>query len=395
MANILRTLMSKNRIRYLEDGFNLDLCYVTDRIIAMGYPAEGGQGLFRNPRSEIVRLLTLKHEGHYRVYNLCGEQTYNPSIFGGEVVHFPLKDQQAPPLTMVASFCDNAEKWLLSHRRNTVVVHCKAGKGRTGMMICALLMHMGICEGPKKALDLFAERRTADGKGITIASQKRYVGYFYRLMASGMRFSSFQSLQLQYIKLTGFSKGSLSRLVVCLYVRDPQTTETILLAEIKSAAATKHAASNVHSISPSGKSSIGLFPRGERYHLLMNNQEFYVIFEIDAAAALRWVVRGDFKIQVFEEVLSKRNSLFFTWFNTSYIDDQHLIIPRHQMDKVMRCLPSKIQMEVSFSDPRSWGPSSSLIGHSNNRLSNRSHSITQTIVPGRTSRQGQRHSVGT
>lgn len=37
-------MMSKNRRRYTQDGFDLDLCYVTDRIIAMGYPAEGGQG---------------------------------------------------------------------------------------------------------------------------------------------------------------------------------------------------------------------------------------------------------------------------------------------------------------------------------------------------------------
>lgn len=182
--------MSKNRIRYLEDGFNLDLCYVTNRIIAMGYPAEGGQGLvlylpsktltygglglLRNPRSEIVRLLTQKHHGHYRVYNLCMEQTYDPSCLGGQVVHFPFGDHQAPPLGLIVQFCEDAEQWLLANPRNTVVVHCKAGKGRTGIMICALLMHMGLCEGPEEALGLFAERRTADGKGVTIASQRRY-----------------------------------------------------------------------------------------------------------------------------------------------------------------------------------------------------------------------------
>lgn len=117
-------------------------------------------------------------------------------------------------------------------------------------------------------------------------------------MASGMRMRASRTLQLQYIKLTGFSKSMLSRLVVCLYGRHPQTQEMIPLAEIRSAATTKHAANNVHSISPSGRSSIGLFPHGERYHLLMNNQEFYVIFEIDAGDGPKWTVRGDFKIQV-------------------------------------------------------------------------------------------------
>lgn len=125
-----------------------------------------------------------------------------------------------------------------------------------------------------------------------------------------------------------------SRLVICLYGRDQHTKEVIRLAEIKSAANIKHTANNVHSLSPTEKSSIGLFPQGEHYHLLMNNQEFYVIFEIDAGMTPRWMVRGDFKIQVFEETLSKRNSLFYTWLNTSYIEGPHLRVSRWEMDKV-------------------------------------------------------------
>lgn len=130
-------------------------------------------GLFRNPRSEIARFLTRKHAGHYRVYNLCSEQTYSPSSIGGEVVEFAFGDHQAPPLSLIVEFCEDAERWLLGHPENTVVVHCKAGKGRTGIMICALLMYMGLCEGPEAALKLFAQERTADGKGVTIPSQRR------------------------------------------------------------------------------------------------------------------------------------------------------------------------------------------------------------------------------
>jgi hypothetical protein len=37
------------------------------RIIAMGFPSEGSESMYRNPMSEVQRFLEMRHKDHYRV----------------------------------------------------------------------------------------------------------------------------------------------------------------------------------------------------------------------------------------------------------------------------------------------------------------------------------------
>lgn len=51
---------------------------------------------------------------------------------------------QTPALCVVQQFCCDAAAWLAADPHNVVAVHCKAGKGRTGVMICCLLLYLHI-----------------------------------------------------------------------------------------------------------------------------------------------------------------------------------------------------------------------------------------------------------
>ena len=90
----LRSIVSKKKVRYQDDGFDLDLTYITDRIIgeavpswkpacqytsilvltAMGAPTEGSEAAFRNPMTEVQRFFESKHSGHYKLFDLRAEK---------------------------------------------------------------------------------------------------------------------------------------------------------------------------------------------------------------------------------------------------------------------------------------------------------------------------------
>ena len=183
VTNYLRKAVSLKKRRFQTDGIDLDLAYITPRIIALGYPAEGREAMFRNPYSDVVAFFDRYHpKGKYRVYNLCSERCYPPSRFGGRFERFPFDDHNPSPLALVVPFCESVAAFLAADPDHVIAAHCKAGKGRTGMMICCYLLYANICPDAASALLLFGEKRTMDGKGVQIPSQKRYIEYFDQLV---------------------------------------------------------------------------------------------------------------------------------------------------------------------------------------------------------------------
>ncbi|GLD94022.1 hypothetical protein PINS_up002633 [Pythium insidiosum] len=187
----IRARVSGSRVRYTQDGFDLDLTYITERLVAMGYPASGVEKTYRNDINEVAAFLDSRHRGAYRVYNLS-ERKYDYAKFGHAVKECGFPDHHPPPLPLLLEIMNDMLAWTASDPTHIVVVHCLAGKGRTGVVCSCFLLLTGFY-GDLMALRSDRELREianhaikdfwlARGQGVRYPSQALYIYYFARVV---------------------------------------------------------------------------------------------------------------------------------------------------------------------------------------------------------------------
>jgi hypothetical protein len=120
----IRGLVSKKKKRFIDSKYDLDLAYITDRLIAMGFPSEGREGIIRNPMNKVQQFFEERHANHYKVYNLCSERTYKTVAFRAPVAHFGFDDHNPPTLELLDVICRDVTEWLEFDARNVAALHC-------------------------------------------------------------------------------------------------------------------------------------------------------------------------------------------------------------------------------------------------------------------------------
>ncbi|XP_064337001.1 tensin-3 [Camelus dromedarius] len=122
----------------MEDGRELDLTYIIERIIAMSFPAGCSEESYLHNLQEVTRMLRSKDGDNYLVLNLlenrCDLTKLNPKILD---VGWP--ELHAPPLDKVCTICKVQEAWLNSDPQHVVIIHCRGWKGRIRVVISSYM----------------------------------------------------------------------------------------------------------------------------------------------------------------------------------------------------------------------------------------------------------------
>ena len=132
--------------RYTQNGFNLDLSYITDNLIAMSFPAEGLDSKLYNDISELSRFFRTVHTNReglgFLIFNVVSERTYSHEYFNGQVVHIPIGEDSTPTLEQLCHFVEHASEWLITPE-NVVAIHDIKGLSRSGVFAGAWLLFSG------------------------------------------------------------------------------------------------------------------------------------------------------------------------------------------------------------------------------------------------------------
>ncbi|KAG0124190.1 protein-tyrosine phosphatase-like protein [Tuber indicum] len=173
--------------------------------------AEFPKKAYRNPLDQVVKFLDSKHGQGWRIWEFRAEGTgYKDEDVFGRIFHAPFPDHHPPPFALVPAVLASMRNHLKGEgRENAVaVIHCKAGKGRSGTMSCAYL----IGEEGWSADDALkhyttVRMRPGFGEGVSIPSQRRWTRYIERWARELNKQYLERTIRIEEVHIHGLREG--------------------------------------------------------------------------------------------------------------------------------------------------------------------------------------------
>ena len=183
----LRKIVSGKRNRFNEGGYNLDITYITPRVLAMSFPASGVEQMYRNSISDVRAVSSMS-----RLSTSCERSMARTSLYstwaGGPTIRAGSRRPDwesylflGKIITRLRCMCCSKHvrkctsislviSWwiyLIGDVKNVAVIHCNAGKGRTGTLISCYLMYSGLSDNAVDAMKYYGWKRFSHGRGVT------------------------------------------------------------------------------------------------------------------------------------------------------------------------------------------------------------------------------------
>mmetsp|Transcript_6337 Transcript_6337/g.16613 ORF Transcript_6337/g.16613 Transcript_6337/m.16613 type:complete len:442 (+) Transcript_6337:166-1491(+) len=347
--------------------FNLNLSYVTPRIIALRAPALGGGGfgstLGRDSEAEVVRFLEATHPGRYRRYDLEALTANGEALAGLQGASHPVSKEgkrRAPaqgsapsegaPLSLeaIGAFAEDAMAWLRGPS-NVAVVQCGDGAHLTGLAICCLLLRQGIFASPDAALAHFGRmrlRHPAPPSAQLSASQRRYLRYFFNAVRQqpparlqrpprlGCLGQDCRRLGLAGVSIAGLPRGLASDAAVALWLRPVGAAAPLRRVWLLASAGCK-AAQPFYGAGALDAPLPG--PPGAPELALLLCKPMMLGAGSGVALAARHaplpLPRGDICVAAFAGAFAKQRQFFSAWLHTDHVQPgQPLVLPAGKLD---------------------------------------------------------------
>lgn len=157
----------------------LDLSYVTSRLIVTSFPAEGIESAYRQHIDDVRTALESRHGSNFSVYNVSG-RSYATTKFNARVTDCGWPHRHAPSLRTLYALCKSIYNYLDRDPKNVCVLHCMDGKASSAVVVAALFLYTQLFRSIEDALQMFAVKRCPPGLS---PSQYRYLQYYRGLLA--------------------------------------------------------------------------------------------------------------------------------------------------------------------------------------------------------------------
>ncbi|KAM4556744.1 tensin-3-like isoform 1-T1 [Fundulus diaphanus] len=301
----------------MEEEYELDLTYITERIIAVSFPRGCSEEIYSHNLKDVTRMLKSKHADNYLIINLS-ERRHDLTKMNPKTLDTGWPDLHAPPLDKICTICKAMESWLNADPLHVVVIHCRGGKGRIGVVISSFVHFTDVSASADQALDRFAMRKYYDDKvsALMTPSQKRYVWILNSLLSGSMKINA-SPLFLHCVILHGIPNFDAASRVCHPYIKVYQGMQAVY-------------SSGVYHIRP-----------GHRDRVCIN---------LEPAQLLK----GDIMIKCYHksDVTSEREVIFRLQFHTGAVQGYNLMFEKEDMESANKDprFPDYGKVELVFSE---------------------------------------------